>query len=148
MKLIIIYYYFSHQSLTIYVMLSKTEYICIYMYMFISILPTHLCRKKYVNFTIEMERFTVHDYRKNESKQCIPWWGGRIGVLHLGLHCILNSHFNHSSKVHALLLCTERDLSPGYIPLANVLHYGTLYLNGEFYFYINIYWLINIALYK
>ena len=53
-------------------MLPKIEYICIYVYMFIFILPTHLCRK-YVNFTIEMERFTVHEYRKNESKQCIPW---------------------------------------------------------------------------
>ena len=29
--------------------------------------------KKYANFTIEMERFTVHDYRKNESKQNIHW---------------------------------------------------------------------------
>ena len=38
MKLIIIY--------DINNMLPKTEYICIYMYMYISILPTHLFQKK------------------------------------------------------------------------------------------------------
>ena len=62
-----------------------------------------------------------------------------IGVLHLGLHCILNFHFDYNSKVHALLLCTERDLSSGCIQIADVLPFGTLSLNGEFYFYMNKY---------
>ena len=62
-------------------MLPKTEYICVYM--FISILPTHLCqkkkiKKKYVNFTNEMERFTVLDYRKMKANSVYP---GEVGGL-------------------------------------------------------------------
>ena len=49
-------------------MLPKIEHICIYMFMFISILPIHLCRKEYFNFIIEMERCTVHEYRKKRKQ--------------------------------------------------------------------------------
>ena len=42
-------------------------------------------------------------------------------------------------KVQVLLLCTECNLSFEFILIANALHFGTLSLNGEFYFYINIY---------
>ena len=130
MKLIIIY--------DINNMLPKTEYICIYMYMFISILLTHLCRK---NMSTSQSRWKDSLSMIIEKMKANSVYTGEVGgLVFCTWDCIAYYfHFNHSSKVQTLLLCTERDLSSGYIPLANVLHYGTLYLNGEFYFYMNIY---------